>query len=259
MMMTRWTGSMSLLFALLAALVWNQALDVSTAHAQDAEAEKASKDAPADPKTRAPHTCPLIPIAVYGGDSLYEAHYFADDTCTSPTLTYAYGSYSYPQTCPNCSTYTTRPKFYGLAMPVPADYKHLMPTGRPYQYSKKAPTPNNITYLYLERKGVYVKVFAFLVNRKDMASGAAPVDANFKETIYFAFECSDPKSIGVDVTRIDEVHESKQRGITDLGGAATTVYDVTYDYAGGPAHILTFLCGDPEPPVDQPVPVADDQ
>jgi len=250
MMMTRWTGSMSLLFALLAVFLLIQASDVPTALAQDAPADK-TVETPSDTKTRAPHTCPLIPIAVYGSDTLYEANYYATDDCDPYTITYVFGTFQYPRTCPDCGSRkrdVLRP-FYGLAMPVPADYRHMLPAGTPYKYSKKAPTPNKISYLYLERKGVYIKVFSFLVNRKDMDSGAEPDDANFVETIHMAFQCSDPATIGVNVSQIDEVHASKLRPVPDKGGAPTTVYDVTYDFAGGPAHILTFLCGDPEPPV----------
>lgn len=252
MMKTRWTGSMPLLFALLAVLLLNQALDVPSAHAQDAEAEEPApkKEAKSGPPYGT-HTCPIIPIAVYGSDTLYQAYYFEDDDCDPYTITYVFGTFMYPRTCPNCGAYTRASRrFYGLAMPVPADYEHSMPAGKPRKYSKKALTPNRVRHLYLHKQRVYVKVFSFAVNRVDMANGTEPDNSNFRETIHFAFECSDPASIGVDPVNIEVVYENKVKPIKDPAGGPTTVYDVTYDYAGGSANILTFLCGDPEPPQD---------
>ena len=122
--------------------------------------------------------------------------------------------------------------------------------GEPRKYSKKALTPNRVRHLYLDEQGVYVKVFSFLINRTDMANNVEPDDANFKETIHFAFECSDPASIGADPAQIEVIYKNKMRKIPDPSGAPATVYDVTYEFEGGKEHILTFICGDPEPPTE---------
>ena len=228
-----------------------------TAHAQDSSTEKVHLEPVAESEPKGPRTCPMVPIAVYGGDTLYEALYYETENCPPPTFTYAFGSFTYPQTCPACDAKkdkSPRP-FYGLAMPVPADYKHKMPAGRPNEYTRPALTPNRIEYLYLKKQGVYVKVYAFDVNRKDMESGAPPNPNNVTETIYFAFECSDPATIGVNVAEIEVVSDNQQKPVPDPGGALTTVYDVTY----AQEHILAFLCGNPEPPIDQQRRAANDQ
>ncbi len=250
MMKTRWTGSMSLLFALLAALLIFETSHGQIALADEVAPDKADRE-PQEEETTGPKRCPTIPIAVYGGGSLYEALEHADETCPSPTPIYVFGVFNYPQTCPACTAYKDTPqRFYGLAMPVPADYEHKMPAGKPRKYSKKALTPNRVRHLYLDEQRVYVKVFSFVVNRVDMANGTEPDDANFKETIHFAFECSDPASIGADPAKIDVIYANAMRKIPDPRGAPATVYDVTYEFAGGKEHILTFTCGDPEPPTD---------
>jgi hypothetical protein len=102
-------------------------------------------------------------------------------------------------------------------------------------------------------------VFGFDVNRKDMKDDVVPDPKNFTETIYFAFQCSDPASIGVNVAEIEVVRDDEQ---TPVPGEPTgTVYDVTYKRSGnaGEAHILTFLCGDPEPQFDLRKRAASDQ
>lgn len=220
-----------------------------------------------------PHTCPILPIETYGDGSLYEAQRFADNTCNPPTLTYIFGIFTYPQTCPSCLPYYTRKDrsenkqvrqidgarpFYGMPAPVPADYDHTMPAGKPTEYTKPALTPDRIRYLYLKQDKVYVRVFARLVNRQDMEDGVEADPANFTETIYFAFECSNPASVGEDLAQIKPVEPANQKAIHDPCGAPTSVYDVTYQPEDGTekVHILTVLCGNPEPlePEVRPVP-----
>ncbi len=259
-MKTRWIGSLALVFVLVAAIQFVHVPYELTASAEEPapdnlvpepEPESDSEEA------KGPRTCPMIPIEVYGSVALYEALYYENENCPPPTFTYAYGAYTYPQTCPDCDAKKVKSPepFYGLAMPVPADYVHNLPAGRPDEYSQPTLTPNRVEYLYLKKQGVYVKVFAFEVNRKDMENDDPANPDNFDETIYFAFECSDPASIGVNVALIESVADDKQRPIPDPGGAPTTVYDVTYKQK----HILTFLCGNPEPPIDTLKPVSADQ
>ena len=218
----------------------------------------------AQSELRSPHTCAIYPITFYGGAALYQADHYQDDNCNPPYLAYLYGTYTYPQTCGvNCLPFSKEPKcdslpFYGLAMPVAADYNHRMPREKPLKYSKEALTPDRIKYLCLtainNQSCVYVRVFTYKINRVDLLSGAEPVDANFRETIHFAFECQDPAVIGVDTAQIPEITSQNRRALPDPQSSETTVYDVTFKYAGGTAeaHILTFLCGDPVLPWVQP-------
>lgn len=248
-MKSHWIVSLVLVFSFLAGFLSLPGTAQQIAHAQDTE--KLPPEPVAEPETEGPHTCPLIPIAVYGGGALYQAYRYETDDCDPPTITYVYGSHDYPQLCPECGakaekaaeTNKTSEEFTGLAMPVPAKYKHTMPTGKPDKYSRPALTPDRIEYLYLKKQRVYVRVFAFDVNVKDMDDEVTPNPGNFKKTIYFAFECSDPASVGVNVAEIEAVSDEEQMPVPTPDGDSETVHDVTYEGEDGPVHILTFLCG----------------
>jgi hypothetical protein len=201
-----------------------------------------------------PHTCAIYPISVYGSSMLYQAEHYQDDTCSPPFVTYMYGSFPYPEQCGvDCEPWACpkRPKpWYGLTMPVPANWVHAMPGGKPDTYARRISTPNGTKYLWLtgiDGRDVYVKLFSYKFNRIDLKPPAKPPqNGNFLETFHFAFECQSPEDIGLSTAGIPEITSDKCAGLQDPVSKMTTAYDVTYSFAGGREQILTFLCGFPK-------------
>jgi hypothetical protein len=239
------------------------------ATAAPATTADSSKEKPLEPepagtmKEVSASTCAVYPISFYGGAMLYQAEHFEDENCSPPFVTYLYGSFTYPQTCGvNCQPYVCRDckGWTGLETPVPATWDHIMPNGKPRKYAKKIPTPDRIKYLKLVdidgRDDAYVKLFSYKYNKTDLENNVdPPATGNFLETFDFAFECQNPAEINYPANQIPEITDRERVALPDNNGT-TTVYDVTLSHSGNTAeaHILTFLCEDPDEVVQTPAP-----